>query len=73
MSSTSHMFERILGIADVIIVSLNEILNLLPDYHSTGYMFLHHGITKITLTGGCDNSTSRANLPNPHPLLDKVF
>lgn len=37
MSSTSHILERIWGIADVIIVSLNEILNLLPDFHSTGY------------------------------------
>lgn len=73
MSSTSQMFERILGIADVIIVSLNEIFNLLPDYHSTGYMFLHHGITKITLTWGYENATPRANFPIPHPLLVKVF
>lgn len=73
MSSTPRMFERILGIAHVIILSLNEILNLLPDYHSTGYMFLYHGITKITLTWGYENATSRANLTIPHPLLDKVF
>lgn len=50
MSSTSHMFERLLGIADVIVVCLDEISTLLPDYHSTGYIFLHRGITKITLT-----------------------
>lgn len=64
MSSTSH----ILGIADEIIVSLNEILNLLPDYHSTGYMFLHHGITKITLTWAMRTLLLELTSPSPTPF-----